>query len=43
MSYAKNSRATDESQRVADYNHFVIFDPRVRNPLKSIGEKTCVY
>jgi hypothetical protein len=28
MSYAKNSKATDEAQRVADFNHFVIFDPR---------------
>ncbi|KAF5833076.1 hypothetical protein DUNSADRAFT_10740 [Dunaliella salina] len=28
MSYAKNSRAKEEGQRIADYNHFVIFDPR---------------
>lgn len=30
MSYAKDSKATDEDKRTADFNHFVIFDPRVR-------------
>jgi hypothetical protein len=28
MSYAKDSKSTDDDQRVADFNHFVIFDPR---------------
>ena len=28
MSYAKDSKAADEDTRVADFNHFVIFDPR---------------
>lgn len=28
MSYAKDSQASDEAQRTADFNHFVIFDPR---------------
>jgi hypothetical protein len=28
MSYAKDSKSTDENQRIADFNHFVIFDPR---------------
>ncbi len=35
LSYAKDSQSTDESQRVADFNHFVIFDPRVR----AVGER----
>ncbi len=30
VSYAKDSKATDEDKRTADFNHFVIFDPRVR-------------
>lgn len=29
MSYAKDSKASDVAQRIADFNHFVIFDPRV--------------
>ena len=29
MSYAKDSHAKKESQRITDFNHFVIFDPRV--------------
>ncbi|KAI8473932.1 MAG: concanavalin A-like lectin/glucanase [Monoraphidium minutum] len=28
MSYSKDSQAADHDQRVADFNHFVIFDPR---------------
>jgi hypothetical protein len=28
MSYAKDSKSTDDDQRIADFNHFVIFDPR---------------
>jgi hypothetical protein len=28
MSYSKDSKATDHDTRVADFNHFVIFDPR---------------
>jgi hypothetical protein len=28
MSYAKDSKSSDDDQRVADFNHFVIFDPR---------------
>ncbi|KIZ02634.1 hypothetical protein MNEG_5329, partial [Monoraphidium neglectum] len=28
MSYSKDSKATDEDQRIADFNHFVVFDPR---------------
>ncbi len=28
MSYSIDSHATDTDQRVADFNHFVIFDPR---------------
>ncbi|WIA11894.1 hypothetical protein OEZ85_011978 [Tetradesmus obliquus] len=28
MSYAKDSKSTDDNQRIADFNHFVIFDPR---------------
>jgi len=28
MSYALDSSATEDSQRVTDFNHFVIFDPR---------------
>lgn len=28
MSYSKDSKSTDPDQRVADFNHFVIFDPR---------------
>ncbi|PSC70155.1 concanavalin A-like lectin glucanase [Micractinium conductrix] len=27
MSYALDSQATDEAQRIADFNHFVVFDP----------------
>jgi hypothetical protein len=30
VSYAKDSKASSEDQRTADFNHFVIFDPRVR-------------
>jgi hypothetical protein len=28
MSYAKDSKSIDDDQRIADFNHFVIFDPR---------------
>jgi hypothetical protein len=28
MSYARDSKASDEDTRTADFNHFVIFDPR---------------
>jgi hypothetical protein len=28
MSYSKDSKATHPEERVADFNHFVIFDPR---------------
>lgn len=28
MSYAKDSQSTSDDQRIADFNHFVIFDPR---------------
>ena len=28
MSYAKDSKASDENTRSTDFNHFVIFDPR---------------
>eukprot|EP00879_Flechtneria_rotunda_P000467 GHRR01000568.1.p1 GENE.GHRR01000568.1~~GHRR01000568.1.p1 ORF type:complete len:1094 (+),score=373.48 GHRR01000568.1:402-3284(+) len=28
MSYAKDSKASSDEQRIADFNHFVIFDPR---------------
>lgn len=34
MSYAKDSHAKTESQRVTDFNHFVVFDPRVRGLYK---------
>jgi hypothetical protein len=36
MSYAKDSKATDVNQRVADFNHFLIFDPRVGHLLCDI-------
>jgi hypothetical protein len=29
VSYAKDSKSSSEDQRTADFNHFVIFDPRV--------------
>lgn len=28
LSYAKNSASSDVHQRIADFNHFVIFDHR---------------
>ena len=28
LAYAKDSQASEASQRVTDFNHFVIFDPR---------------
>ncbi len=29
LSYAKDSKETNEAKRIADFNHFVIFDTRV--------------
>lgn len=28
LSYAKASTSTDPDQRIADFNHFVVFDPK---------------
>lgn len=45
LSYAKDSKSKDEAQRVADFNHFVVFDPRVselqRGRVCPAGDSSC--
>ncbi|GLC46629.1 hypothetical protein PLESTM_001898600 [Pleodorina starrii] len=37
MSYAKDSKAVDDAQRIADFNHFVIFDTRLPSVVERDG------
>lgn len=43
LSYAKDSHAADEEQRVADFNHFVIFDTQVCVAAAAAATATCVH